>query len=120
MSESEWVTVLRVACAAKSQAAVARALGYSPSVINQVLKGFYRGDLGSVEAKVRALLIKESVLCPGLERVIKRAFCLEFQEKAVKFNRGQLQAASSLHQQIYSACLGGCRYAKNFKGEANE
>lgn len=108
MSAIDWVEVLREACAKSTQAAVARQLGYSPSVINQVLKGTYKGDLKAVEGKVRALLIKESVFCPALERVLQKSFCLEFQQKAVRFHRQQLSAASSLHQAIYNECLGEC------------
>lgn len=74
----DWVLVLAGACDARSQAEVARRLSYSPSVVNQVLGGSYRGDLAAVEAAVRGVLMGAVVDCPVFGE-ISRDQCLRNQ-----------------------------------------
>lgn len=66
MSSPDWLSALASACAASTQTAVAKQLLVSPSTVNQVLRGKYRGDLGRVEARVRGALMQETVTCPVL------------------------------------------------------
>lgn len=81
MSQDEdWLTVLREACAASSQAAVARRLDYSAAVVNQVLKGTYTGDLRSVRKAVEGALMGLTVNCPVIGE-LPRHRCLEYQRR---------------------------------------
>ncbi len=43
-TESSWIEIMRAACAGGSQREVSRQIGYSQSVVSQVLKGTYKGD----------------------------------------------------------------------------
>lgn len=52
MTSPEWLSLLRAAVAATSQAQVGRDLGYSGSAVNQVLQGTYKGSTARIEAAV--------------------------------------------------------------------
>jgi hypothetical protein len=78
-TSSDWLTVLREQCARSSQAAVAKQLKYSPAVVNQVLKGTYRGDLNSVQRAVEGALMGLTVECPIVGEIARNR-CLEFQK----------------------------------------
>ncbi len=77
---SDWIQALRTACASRSQAEIAREIGYSPAVVNQVLKGSYRGDIESVESAVRGALMGATVECPVIGE-IPRQRCIEHQRR---------------------------------------
>lgn len=62
----DWVAVLAEACERESQAGVAGRIGYSPSVVNQILGRKYRGNLARVERAVRLEYLPERVACPVL------------------------------------------------------
>ncbi len=62
----KWLQELKKQCELTNQRRVAEMLGYSQTVINQVLKGIYRGDLSKVEAKIRGAFLGETVGCPIL------------------------------------------------------
>lgn len=76
--------LLKNVVAAKGQAATARELGYSPSAINQALKGKYGGSLDNLLCRVAETYGTGTVFCPVLgeirlkrcarERKINRAF----------------------------------------------
>jgi hypothetical protein len=76
----DWLTVLREQCKSTSQAAVAKLLSYSPAVVNQVLKGTYKGDLARVQRSVEGALMGLTVECPIVGE-IPRNRCLEFQRR---------------------------------------
>jgi DNA-binding transcriptional regulator YdaS (Cro superfamily) len=97
----EWVRALAAACAGTTQAAVARRLGYSASVVNQVIRGSYKGDLARVEAVVRGAFMSECVVCPILGE-IGRDVCLAHQRRG-------FDASSSVRAQLYHACRKPCR-----------
>lgn len=80
MSTPDWLTVLREACAASTQAAVARRIDYSPTVVNQVLKGNYGGDMNAVQKAVEGALMGLTVECPVIGE-LPRNRCLEFQRR---------------------------------------
>jgi len=80
----DWIVVLAQACDQASQARVAADLGRSPSLVNQVLKGRYKGDLSAVEARVRGVFMDATRTCPALGR-IKLNECQDWREKARRF-----------------------------------
>jgi DNA-binding transcriptional regulator YdaS (Cro superfamily) len=98
----EWVRALAAACAGTTQAAVAKRLGYSASVVNQVIRGSYKGDLTRVEAAVRGAFMSECVICPVLSE-IGRDVCLAHQRRG-------FDATSSMRAQVYHACRKPCRH----------
>ncbi len=77
---SEWIDVLRQECEKTSQAAVARRLGVSGALVNQVLKGSYKGNVCRVEELVRGTFMQETVCCPVMGEVSKRR-CLDEQTR---------------------------------------
>lgn len=60
----DWVAALAEECDRTSQAKAAERVGYSASVVNQVLANSYRGKIAAVERAVRLELLPERVLCP--------------------------------------------------------
>lgn len=76
----DWITVLRECCQASSQAAVAKRIDYSPTVVNQVLKGKYAGDLSAVQKAVEGALMGLSVDCPVIGE-LSRDRCLTYQRR---------------------------------------
>ncbi|HZF97810.1 MAG TPA: helix-turn-helix transcriptional regulator, partial [Pseudoxanthomonas sp.] len=62
--DNDWLEVLRAHCKQSSQRKVAERIGYSTSVINQVLLGKYNGDLRAVQTKVEGVFMGLSVNCP--------------------------------------------------------
>ncbi len=81
-TEQDWISALRAACTARgsSQRKVAAELGYSTSVINQVLSGKYNGDWNAVQTKVEGLLLGISVECPVVGE-LPRNRCLDYQRR---------------------------------------
>lgn len=77
----DWIEALRIACEANTQAAIAERVGYSAAVINQVLKGTYRGDMRRVEDAVRGALMGERVDCPVVGD-LPRQRCIEHQRRS--------------------------------------
>jgi len=82
-----WVQELQAACEASSQAAVTRQLQNagngrypSPAIVNQVLKGTYKGDIYRIQSLVEGVLMKSTVECPVIGE-IPRQRCLEHQVK---------------------------------------
>ncbi|MDE2468835.1 MAG: helix-turn-helix transcriptional regulator [Bradyrhizobium sp.] len=102
---SDWLEILRAACAGGSQRDVSQKLGYSQTVVNQVLKGSYKGDLKRVRAAVEGALMQHEVECPVCG-VIPRQRCVEHQRKP-------FTATSPMNVALYRACRGGCPNALN-------
>ena len=100
-----WVFKLAEACdEGDSQAAVARRIGLSPSAISMVLRRRYgvdgrRGNLATVEDRVRAELMGDSVACPAVREDISLARCLEWRERAKEFH-----PINSERVRMYRAC----------------
>ena len=78
--EPEWITALRAECARTSQTKAAARLGVSGSVVNQVLKGSYNGDLVRVQGLVEGVLMDATVDCPVLGE-LPRNRCLDNQRR---------------------------------------
>lgn len=92
----DWIWALAEACDRASQGQVAKRLGISAAVVNQVLGRAYKGRLDRVEARVRGELMQETVACPVLGALSKRE-CLDHQ--AAKF-----AATNPLRVRLYRAC----------------
>lgn len=83
--QEAWLQALRRACDASSQATVADRLqregssnGYpSTALINQVLKGTYRGNNARIKSLVEGVLMSDTVECPALGHEIPRERCTE-------------------------------------------
>lgn len=80
MNSQNWLTVLQESCQHSTQAAVAKRINYSPTVVNQVLKGTYKGDLASVQKAVEGALLGLTVDCPVIGE-LPRDRCLEYQRR---------------------------------------
>lgn len=107
--EENWMSALREACAKSTQAAVARQLGVSPSLLHQVLQGIYKGNNARVRTLVEGVLQTETFTCPVLGEVPKHK-CLEHQDRDRKF-----ATANPLKGQLYIACPSGCPHSKHPK-----
>ena len=98
--EPLWLRTLREQCEEKSQTQVAAELSYSPAVVNQVLKGTYKGDVKKVELAVRGAFLGETVGCPVLGELPSNR-CLEIQ-------RQPFAATNHQRVQLYRACRNNC------------
>jgi DNA-binding transcriptional regulator YdaS (Cro superfamily) len=107
-----WVEVLRAACAVSTQGSVATRLGYSAAVVNQVLKGTYKGDLQRVQRAVEGALMGSVVDCPIVGQ-IPRQRCVEHQ-------RAPFRATNPSAVQLYRACRGGCVHSLIKTGDAGK
>ena len=97
---TDWIASLRSECERTTQTAVARRLGCSPSTVNQLLKGTYKGDLVRFETIVRGELMRETVSCPVLFEITKRR-CLDEQSRPFAATNPQRVAT-------WRACRSGC------------
>ncbi len=104
-----WQDVLRAACVASSQSKVAERLGYSTSVVSQVLNGKYNGDVKAVQTKVEGVLMGKTVDCPVVGE-LPRNRCLEYQRQA-------FAATNHLRVQLARACV-TCTHNHSKKGNA--
>ncbi|MEI2740926.1 MAG: helix-turn-helix transcriptional regulator [Candidatus Competibacter sp.] len=106
IEEPDWLAALREACAETSQNAVARRLGVSPAMVNQTLKGAYKGDLERLQGLVEGSLLKRQVDCPVAEDMPKHK-CLENQARPA-----QSAFVNPLFAKLYRACRSGCPHSK--------
>lgn len=77
----DWVRALAAAVDETTQGRVAARVGYSESVISEVISGRYAGNRARVEERVRAAIMGERVACPVLGG-IARTQCFEHQARA--------------------------------------
>lgn len=90
---SAWIEVLRGACEARTQAAVGLEIGYSAAVVNQVLKGRYKGDMKRVQQAVEGALQGAMVDCPVIGE-LPRQRCVDYQRSS-KTNTNPMRVALS-------------------------
>ncbi|MEJ1402534.1 MAG: XRE family transcriptional regulator [Candidatus Sedimenticola sp. (ex Thyasira tokunagai)] len=99
---SDWIKALRQEAARTSQLAAATLIGYSPSVVNQVLKGTYGGenggDLKAVEESVRGAIMGATIDCPVIGE-IPRNRCIDHQRRS-----GSFAATNPLRVQLHRHC----------------
>lgn len=105
----DWVLVLAEYSDAHSQAAAARAIGYSGPVVSFVLSGTYNGDYTRIEGKVRGALMGLTVDCPVLGQ-LSRHRCLDEQRR----RKPPLDPQSI---RLFNACRAGCPNYLNRKGD---
>ncbi len=95
-----WLMELQRQCKTKPQTKVARELGYSAAVINQVLKGAYKGNLKNVADAVCSVYLGETVICPVMGELEKHR-CKQFQKDT-------FSATNPIRIRRYRACRSGC------------
>lgn len=112
LKEAPWLAELRAACAAASQAEIARRLQRagdgrypSPAVINQALKGSYEGDMSRLQGVVEGVLMQATVDCPVIGE-IPRQRCIDHQSR-----RGKFAATNPLRVALHRACP-NCDYRR--------
>lgn len=98
--QTDWVEILRAACTSGSQREMARKIGYSVTVVSQVLTGTYKGDLVRVKAAVEGVLMQHEVDCPVCG-VIPRQRCVEHQRKP-------FTPTTPMNVALYRACRSHC------------
>ena len=77
----DWVKILADECDLTSQNQVAKRLGYSASVVSNVLRNTYAGSMSAVEDTVRGALMAEEISCLGLG-TINRRNCRDWRKKS--------------------------------------
>lgn len=108
----DWVNALAERADESSLNAVGEAIGYSGSLVSQVLHNKYKkGDLGRVEEKVRGALLGKVVWCHGVGDNIARHTCLDWQKKP-------FAATSPDRTRMYRACRNNCPHFRAQNGKA--
>ena len=106
----DWIRVLAEECDRTNQARAAERIGYSGSVVSQLLsRKAEKYDLGKIELMVRGALMGKVVDCPVLQE-IPLDQCL-FEQAQPKSN------ASALRNQIWTTCRSGCPH---FRGKGGD
>lgn len=105
----DWVTVLAELADAKGLKAAGEAIGYSDSLVSNVIAKKYPGDIGRVEEKVRGALLGLTVDCPGTGESMSRDICLDWQKKP-------FEPTSQQRCRMYRACRNGCPHFRKGGG----
>ena len=100
----EWVAALAKSCDRSDQKQTAYRIGYSPPVVNQVLKRTYKGNLKRVQTAVEGALMAATVDCPVVGE-IGADKCLQIQRQA-------LAPTNPERVKLWRACRGGCRHSR--------
>lgn len=102
----DWVSVMAEACEGEgsSQKKVAVTIGYSPAVVNTVLKRTYKGDLMAVKQAVEGALLHAVMQCPVLGE-IQANTCLINQRKPYA-------NTNPIRIRLYQACHGTCPHSR--------
>lgn len=98
--EPLWLKELRSQCQKKPQSTIAKEMGYSPAVINQVLAGKYKGSLDKVSKMVCSLYLDETVICPVMGELAAHR-CQQYQQET-------FSATNPIRVRRYRACRSGC------------
>lgn len=104
--DPDWLMALRDACAETSQSVVARRLGVSPTMINQTLKGAYKGNLSRLQALVEGIYLRQVVDCP-IAGDLPKDRCLEHQARDRRY-----AFVNPLYSKLYRACRAGCPFSR--------
>ncbi|MEX2480236.1 MAG: transcriptional regulator [Gammaproteobacteria bacterium] len=102
----EWIVRLAEAADQSSQTRIAKRLGYSGSVVSQVIRHSYKGDYGAVEQAVKGAFMAETVDCPVLGELASDT-CGRHQRHARHFSAG-----SSMRVALYRTCRGDCPHSR--------
>lgn len=95
---SDWINALRREAQRTNQQAAGVRIGYSSAVVNQVLKGTYKGDLGRVEEAVRGAIMGATIECPVIGE-IPRNRCIDHQRRC-----GSFAATNPMRVQLSHTC----------------
>lgn len=99
----DWKDVMRTACEQSSQAKIAKRIGVSAGLVNQVLMGSYKHPTRNLEERVKGELMGHCVECPLLGEINRRA-CIDLQARP-------LDVTNPTRVAIYRACRDGCPHA---------
>lgn len=99
----DWIEELRAACERLGQKEIGKRVGYSPTVLSQVLKGKYPGDMERVRVQVEGALMGREVDCPMLGEITLDV-CRSHQNR-------RFSATNPLRVQMYRACRNGCPHS---------
>ncbi len=108
---TEWYQQLVTVCQNSSQKAVGQRLGYAGgSIVSQILKGTYPGDVDQFRQRFEGAYMGACVQCP-VAGEIGRDQCLTHQ-------RRPFCGTNPLRVQLYRVCRSGCQYSSIVKGES--
>ena len=96
MTASDRMELLRRVVSETSQAAVARKIGRSAAAINQILKGTYAGNPGSILELVAAWYGTDTVECPVMGDV-PLSRCIEERDRP-------FSATNPMRVRLFKAC----------------
>ena len=100
----DWILALAEECDRTSQAATARALGFSPASVSLALRNTYPASLKKLEQAVRGTLMRKTVDCP---------VCGELNLKdCLKHQAAKFAATNPTRVELYRACRNGCPHSK--------
>jgi hypothetical protein len=108
-SPSTWLAQLAVECARTSQAKVAKRLGVSSAMVNQVLRGRYTGNIARLKTRFEGEYLGRTVACPVLGEISACA-CIQYQSRP-------FAATNATRVRLYRACHGGCPHSTIDKDE---
>lgn len=94
----DWVEGLARECAASNQTRVATRMGRSPSLISQLLRNKYPGDLDGLKETFNAVFRNSKVDCPALGE-ISTVLCRDWRDKARAY-----QNTSFTRVRMFRAC----------------
>lgn len=106
MDMPDWVEALARACAASSQNKVAAKLDRSASLVSNVLRNRYSGNMRAFEELVRGVYLAETVACPALGALPLHE-CSAWRAKARSFRN-----TNTLRVRMYRACHTCPRFAR--------
>ena len=94
----DYVVVLAEECGRSTQSAVAKRLNRSATLVSNVLRNKYTGDMAAVEDVVRGVFMGRCVTCPALGQ-ISTAACRDWQAKGRTFGN-----ENSERVRMFKAC----------------
>lgn len=94
----DWLEALARECDRTSQNKTAARLGYTPGALSAVLSGSYKAGTDAIEQTVRGALMGETLECPVLGEISKKA-CRDWRTRAGKFSSRNTRAV-----QMFRAC----------------
>ncbi len=100
----DWVLALAEKVDQRNGREAGRLIGYSAAVVSQVLGNIYKGDLRTVEGRVRGALLGDEVTCP-VAGDIRRDRCLSEQKKTHT-------GTSAQRTRLFHACRSGCPHSR--------
>jgi hypothetical protein len=103
--DEDWLEALRAETARTSQSRAAHRIGMSASVVNQVLKGIYKGRVQRVAERVRGALMNQKVVCPVLGEIS----CKRCQDEQGR----PFGSTNPLRVAVYKSCRSGCSHSKH-------